>query len=161
MARWQRIALVVLATAVLSACDSGDQEVAGTEDVAAAGEPAEGGVSSPAAGPTEAAAFDAVIEMRILSEDFRAVLVDEALVADPRDLEAIGRYYCEGMNVCRTSIWFDEEFYPNDVPVPVENTQFAVYGFGRNAIIDYEASQWNCNFFPQFEETRQCLPRPF
>jgi hypothetical protein len=145
-------ALVLAAAAALAACGGGEEESGGSEAVAAVDASGLADAGDPLA---------AVLQMLELSEDFRAVLVDEGLIADPADLEVIGRYYCEGRDVCRTSIWFDEEYFPASLPVPEELTRYTMYGFGRNAIINYEASQWNCAFFPQFEASRRCLPRPF
>jgi hypothetical protein len=143
--------LALIAATALAACGGGEEESAQSD--AAGGAPR---AAEPAADP-----LAAVLRVLELSDDFRAVLVDEGLIADPEDLEVIGRHYCEGLDVCRTSIWLDEEYFPETLPVPEELTRFTMYGFGRNVIINYEASQWNCAFFPQFEASRRCLPRPF
>jgi hypothetical protein len=153
--RWMTALMLTAATA-LAGCGGGEEESAESE--AAAGVGAASGLAESGEAGDPLAAVLRVLE---LSEDFRAVLVDEALIANPADLEVIGRHYCEGLDVCRTSIWFDEEYFPETIPVPEQLTRFTMYGFGRNVVINYEASQWNCAFFPQFEASRRCLPRPF
>ncbi len=149
-------ALALGAATALAACGGGEEESTASEAAAAADGAA--GIAEPGEAADPMAAVLRVLE---LSNDFRAVLVDGGLIADPEDLEIVGRHYCEGLEVCRTSIWFDEAYFPETLPVPEELTRFTMYGFGRNVIINYEASQWNCAFFPQFEASRRCLPRPF
>jgi hypothetical protein len=157
----------VLAIAALAAACGGDDDAstanANRSDAVAAAETA--GSGAPAPSGVAAVGADpllAVLQVLELDETYRAVLVDDALIADPHELELIGRHYCEGLDVCRTSIWFDAADLPDTLPVREEQMRFAAYGYGRNTHIDYEASQWNCTYFPEFEANRQdCLPRPF
>ncbi len=117
---------------------------------------------APAAAAVDAAAprDNPVIEALSLNDWFRAVLVDRASIANPRDLETIARAYCEGLTVCRTAIWFDEAFLPREMPVSAEAVLQQAYAFGRTGT-GAENSLWNCDTYPAFEAERACLPRPF
>ena len=101
----------------------------------------------------------AVIEAHELAATYVSVLVDEDLLADPRGLEEIGRYHCEGRTGCRAMIWFSRSYLPLSLPVEARQTEAAVFGYGISAA-GHELVQWNCDLFPEFEENElQCLPR--
>ena len=166
----RRVPWVLAAVLLLAAC--GDDEPSGGAPVAAepdaAGDaPAEAApeaVGEPAAEPEPAAAVDPgelepIIEIRELNDWYRAVLIDERAIADPRDLEPIGREICEGMAPCRAAMWYDAEAAPAGLPVDEVNLRAQVFGFGRT-MDGAENILWNCNVFPQFEAERSCLPRP-
>ncbi len=155
----------VLAAALLLAACGGDDEPAAGSPVAAepeaAGEPAAGPEPAVAAeaGQPEPGEFEPIIEIRELNDWYRVVLIDERAIADPRELEAIGREICEGLAPCRAAMWYDAGAAPAGFPVDEINLRAQVFGFGRT-IDGAENILWNCNVFPQFEAERSCLPRP-
>jgi hypothetical protein len=100
----------------------------------------------------------AVIEAHELSASFIAILVDERLVGDPLELEAIGRSFCEGRTGCRAVIWFDRGYLPLALPVDARQTEASVFAFSVN-IAGREAAEWNCALFPEAQAAGQrCLP---
>jgi hypothetical protein len=164
---------VLAAALLLAAC--GDDEPAGETPAApdAASEaPVEAGpeaVGEPAAelapvaelapAAVDSGELEPIIEIRELNDWYRVVLIDERAVADPRDLEAIGREICEGLAPCRAAMWYDAEAAPAGFPVDEVDLRAQVFGFGRT-MDGAENILWNCNVFPQFEAERSCLPRP-
>ncbi|MGD9739168.1 MAG: hypothetical protein AB7O56_00760 [Bauldia sp.] len=163
-ARRRTSSLVALVTALLlAAC--GDDDSAGDEPVAAepvAAEPvaaAPGGTPAPGVAGAEAIPANPVIEALELNDWYRAILVNPDAVADPRDLEAIARPYCEGLDVCRAAIWFDVRDLPRAMPVPARQIEEQAFALGRT-ITGEENILWNCDIFPEFEAERACLPRP-
>ena len=87
-----------------------------------------------------------------------AVNLDEALLADPLDLEQIGRPYCEGRTGCRVEIWFDREYLALALPVDHQQTEAVVFAFGIS-LAGRETTQWNCTLFPEMPSLgRRCLP---
>lgn len=120
--------------------------------------------------PTEAAAADVavpvtppgnpVIEALELNDWYRAILVDRAAIADPHELEAIARPYCEGLAVCRAAIWFNAAALPRAMPVDADAVEVQAFALGRTAN-GTENVLWNCNLFPQFADEQACLPRVF
>jgi hypothetical protein len=144
---------------LLAAC-GGDDEPEDAPSAAAESE----GAGERAVEPEPAAAvnpgdFQPIIEIRELNDWYRVVLIDERAIADPRDLEAIGRQICEGLAPCRAAMWYDAEAAPAAFPIDELNLRAQVFGFGRT-IDGAENILWNCNVFPQFEAERSCLPRP-
>jgi hypothetical protein len=158
-----------LAAAMLAACGGEDS----AEDTAAdpvgqdadAPQPVAEVAIQPAAGqpapqPAEAAGEPrtVVIEAHELAATFISVLVAEDLLADPLDLEAIGRSYCEGRTGCRAVIWFDRRYLPLALPVDARQTEAAIFAYGIN-IAGRETAEWNCTRFPELRAAgRRCLP---
>jgi hypothetical protein len=160
---------------LLAACDgdtSGDEEIAdGGADVAAVIEaaPAVEAEPGPVVGetiePGENAVIPAdgdlepIVELRVLNDWFRALVLNEAAIADPLELEGIGREICEGLTPCRVMMWYDIAETPDTLPVTQEQIISQVYAFGRS-LAGVENSQWHCDRFPEFEDERRCLPQP-
>lgn len=165
---WLPAAVALAAAVALSACSNdGDSEddIASPEPGASA--PAEENVA--AGGETPAADAGAeepalnsdtpIVEIYELNDWYRAVSLNEQAVADPEDLEALGREICEGLAPCRAAMWYDASLTPTAFPVAEEVLREQVFAFGRTTD-GAENILWNCNFFPQFETDRRCLPRP-
>jgi hypothetical protein len=143
------VSLLVMAAASLVGCSD--------TPAPSAADGAPGAIGSPAV----AAGGDTgpVLELRVLNDWYRAVLINEDAVADPHDLEAIARPICEGMQVCRVGLWYDEADMPEKMPVREAQLRYQVFAFGRT----FDGSEnvlWNCNVFPEFEVPNRCLPRP-
>lgn len=163
--------LLILAAAILAACggeDSADDAERAQQDLAeplpppaAEPVPAVAGEPAPPAPPAAEAAGEpraVVIEAHELAATFISVLVNEDLLADPLDLEQIGRSYCEGRTGCRAVIWFDRPFLPLALPVDARQTEAAVFAYGIN-IAGRETAEWNCTRFPEMRTAgRRCLP---
>lgn len=151
MTRLRSVALVLAGLALAGCGDS-------TTPTPAPASPA-GGETPAAAAPTPGATREnPVIEALALNDWYRAILVDRASIANPRDLETIARSYCEGLTVCRAAIWFEEGSLPRAMPVSATAVAAQAYAFGRTAA-GVENTLWNCDLFPQFEAERACLPR--
>ncbi len=131
-----------------------------TEGAAApAAESAPAASGAPPAGiAADGAALDAIVDSRQLADWYFAVLVDEAAIADPVELEPIARSFCPETGVCQVGVWYDQERFPTTLPVTTTQLRNEVFGFGRNEA-GTEFVLWNCNTFPQFEAERRCLPR--
>ncbi|MHA1559431.1 MAG: hypothetical protein ACTSWI_02015 [Alphaproteobacteria bacterium] len=172
--------IIAASVVLLAACggdSSGEEEVAdgGGDDVAAvveattAVEPVVGDEAGPVVGETidpgeNAAApgdgdLEPIVELRILNDWFRALVLNEAAIADPLELERIGKQICEGLTPCRVAMWYDPAEAPVALPVTQEQIVSQVYAFGRTLAGD-ENSQWHCDRFPEFEAERSCLPQP-
>lgn len=165
---WTQVALALAAAMSVAAC--GDDDTSGEETADAADAPA--AAEAPAAGappvaanpaeraePAESAATGPVLEIRELNSWYRVVVIDERAMTDPLELEAIGREICEGLAPCRASMWFDADEAPAAFPVLEMNLRAQIFGFGRTEA-GAENILWNCDFFPEFEADRRCLPRP-
>jgi hypothetical protein len=156
---------VLAAALVLAACGGDDEPAAGPPAAAepeAAAEPAgqePAAVAEPEPAAVEPGEIQPIIEIRELNEWYRVVLIDERAIADPHDLEPIGREICEGLAPCRAAMWYDAAAAPAGFPVDEINLRAQVFGFGRT-MDGAENILWNCNIFPQFEAERSCLPRP-
>jgi hypothetical protein len=161
--------LLVLMAAMLAGCggDESDDD-GGTPVPPAVGEPtppAEEANVPPAveertpveigeAGDTGAA----VIESHELSPTYISVLVSEAPLADPLDLEVIARPFCEGRSACRVEIWFDRTFLALALPVQHQQTEAVAFAYGVN-LAGRETTHWNCRLFPEIPSLgRRCLP---
>lgn len=100
----------------------------------------------------------AVIESHELSPTYISVLVGEALLADPLDLELIARPFCGGRPACRVEIWFDRTFLPLTLPVQHQQTEAVAFAYGLN-LAGRETTHWNCRLFPDIPSLgRRCLP---
>jgi hypothetical protein len=171
---------LILVSALLTACgseDSAGDEIGdgaqrgASEPVASAAdelvlseavEPmplAVGEAAPPAPGTLATDPLAAVIESHDLAPTFISILVDEELLADPLDLELIGRSYCRGRTGCRAVIWFDRNYLARALPVEARQTEASVFAFGVD-IAGQESAEWNCAVFPEMEAAgRRCLPR--
>lgn len=103
--------------------------------------------------------LEPIVELRVLNDWFRALVLNEAAIADPLELEEIGREICEGLTPCRVMMWYDAAEAPDALPVTQEQIVSQVYAFGRS-LAGVENSQWHCDRFPEFEDERRCLPQP-
>jgi hypothetical protein len=121
----------------------------------AVGQAADAGGAVPAAG---AAAGPAVIEAIALMDWYHVVLVNPAAITDPRQLEAIARPYCEGLQTCRIGLWYSAQDFPRQSPVPNYQLNKQVFAFGRT-LTGAENVHWNCDVFPELQAPGQCLPR--
>ncbi len=101
---------------------------------------------------------DPVIEALALMNWYHVVLVNQAAVGDPRELEAIARPFCEGLETCRIGLWYSEPDFPRQMPVPNYQLNKQVFAFGRT-LTGAELVQWNCDVFPEMQAPGQCLPR--
>lgn len=159
---------LVSAAALLAAC-SGDsdepEEAAAPEpqgvadadpDPAPANDPNE--AAPPAANGDVVPPEDAVIEIRELNDWYRAVLVDEAAIADVAQLEEIGREICIDMTPCRAALWYDARIAPATLPISSDALAAQVFAFGRNSEGE-ENANWNCDVFFEEDVDRRCLPR--
>ncbi len=99
-----------------------------------------------------------IVKVIELNDWYRAVLVEREATRHPRDLEALARPICEGMQVCRVGVWTDERTMPGAMPVRGQQLEAQEYAFGRNPAGE-ETSLWNCNKYPEFEAEDACLPR--
>lgn len=148
------IPLVALAgfAMLLAACSDDSDTPASTNAAAPA---------APVATATAALSAEAgpVLEDHELSSWYRSVLINPAAISDPRELEAIARPYCEGLETCRVGLWYDRQDFPTAMPVREIQLRYQVFAFGRT-IDGSENALWNCNVFPEFEAERLCLPRP-
>lgn len=169
----QTLTVLLSAAFLMAACggDSSDEEdvangpaefdtrlipVDGTDpegDVEAADADASGAVEV-----DPAAAGEAVVEVREIGDWFRAVVINEAAIADPVELEAIGRSICEGLTPCRAAMWFSAAEAATALPVTTDQVVSQIYAFGRSTEGN-EVSQWNCELFPELAEDHSCLPR--
>lgn len=139
-----------------SAPDGPDENAAASEpvDVAQSGAPQPDGLEAAA----EGSELEAVAEIRPLSDWYFAVVINEEAVADPADLEPIGREICEGLAPCRAAMWYNPAIAPRAFPVDEDALLAQVFAVGRT-IDGRENVLWNCDVFPQFEAERRCLPR--
>lgn len=103
--------------------------------------------------------LEPIIEVRELSTSYTAILVNEAAIDDPRELEGIARPYCTSAEGCRVGVWYDAADMPRELPVREIQIRYQVFAMGRSGD-GRENVLWNCNVFLQFEETQECLPRP-
>ena len=150
MRRLRSVAAIVAGLALAGCGDSADEP---------APAPASARPSAGEAAPAPTATRDnPVIEALALNDWYRAILVDRASIANPRDLETIARSYCEGLTVCRAAIWFEEASLPREMPVAATAVADQAYAFGRTAA-GVENTLWNCDLYPQFEAEHACLPR--
>ena len=150
----------------LSAC-GGDEDTGGQAG-GAAGAPATAQPATPAGTPAAnvgggaAVPFvpgtEPVIEAIALMNWYHVVLVNPAAIRDPRELEAIARPYCEGLETCRIGLWYSEPDFPRELPVPNYRLNKQVFAFGRT-LTGAELVQWNCDVFPEMQAPGQCLPR--
>ena len=99
-----------------------------------------------------------IIEAIALMNWYHVLLVNPAAIADPRDLEAIARPYCDGLESCRIGIWYSEPDFPRELPVPNYRLNKQVFAFGRT-LTGAENALWNCDVFPEMQAPGQCLPR--
>lgn len=160
------LAFALTATVMLSACSNDDSGENETAPEAAAEVPVEA-IDTPAIADADAVAEGdeggetgpAIVAIYELNDWYRAITLDEEAVADPADLEMIGREICEGMAPCRAAMWFDASLTPRGFPVEEVVLRDQVFAFGRTMDGD-ENVLWNCDYFPQFEAERKCLPRP-
>jgi len=165
---WARVAIAFAAAMFVAACgddEPADQETAAAPEVEAPAAPEAPGDAPPAAAEpaapaaAEPAETGLVLEIRELNSWYRVVVIDERAMTDPLELEAIGREICEGLAPCRAAMWFDADEAPAAFPVLEMNLRAQVFGFGRTEA-GAENILWNCDFFPEFEADRRCLPRP-
>ncbi|MCW5697100.1 MAG: hypothetical protein KIS96_10270 [Bauldia sp.] len=103
--------------------------------------------------------LEPVVEVRQLSSSYTAMLVNEAAIDDPRELEAIARPHCTAPEGCRVGVWYNAADMPRELPVREIQIRYQVFAMGRSAD-GRENVLWNCNVFLEFEETGECLPRP-
>jgi hypothetical protein len=103
--------------------------------------------------------LEPIIEVRELSSAYTAILVNEAAIDDPRELEGIARPYCTNAEGCRVGVWYDREDMPSELPVREVQIRYQVFAIGRSGD-GRENVLWNCNVFLEFEATQECLPRP-
>ena len=127
-----------------------------TEPGAVAGETIDPGENAVIPGDGD---LEPIVELRILNDWFRALVLNEAAIADPLELETIGKEICEGLTPCRVMIWYDAAEATAALPVTQEQIVSQVYAFGRS-LAGVETSQWHCDRFPEFEAERRCLPQP-
>ena len=127
-----------------------------TDPGAVAGETIDPGEN---AGTPDGGDLEPIVELRILNDWFRVLVLNEAAIADPLELEIFGREVCEGLTPCRVMVWFDAAEATVALPVTQEQIVSQVYAFGRS-LAGVETSQWHCDRFPQFEAERRCLPQP-
>lgn len=168
---WKPITLALAAAMFLAACgdDQPSDEGAATDpaaeapatpDVSAGGaQPVASNPGEPAAEASAPAEAGPVLEVRELNSWYRVVIINEPALTDPLELETIGREICEGLAPCRAAMWFDADEAPAGFPVLEMNLQAQIFGFGRTEA-GAENILWNCDFFPEFEADRRCLPRP-
>lgn len=122
---------------------------------AAVGQAADAGAVTPApAGP----AAGPVIEAIALLDWYHVVLVNPDAITDPRQLEAIARPYCDGLETCRIGLWYSAQDFPRQSPVPNYLLNKQVFAFGRT-LTGAENALWNCDVFPELQAPGQCLPR--
>ena len=140
-------------TSPLLVLSSGDAPAAEAPAAEAAG----GGAAEPAAAAVTGG--DPVVEIRAFGDWYRAVIIDETAIADPLDLEAIGRSVCEGLTPCRAALWYDATKAPTGLPVAADQLVEQVFAFGRSAE-GSEQIQWDCDRFPELEADHSCLPKP-
>ena len=154
--------LVAAAILTLAGCGDSEETTTASEPEAAApalAEPAPEPAGGDAAIEPGLAPGDPIIEAHELNDWYRAVLIDENAIADPRELEAIARPFCEGLEPCRVGLWYDRADFPTQLPVAELQLRYQVFALGRT-IDGTENVLWNCNVFPEFEAERLCLPRP-
>lgn len=158
----------------LSACGGDDDtggQAGGAAGAPATAQPATLAAGTPAATPGTPAANAGgggpvpfvpgtapVIEAIALLNWYHVLLVNPAAIADPHELEAIARPYCDGLESCRIGIWYDESDFPRELPVPNYRLNKQVFAFGRT-LTGAENALWNCDVFPQLQAPGQCLPR--
>ena len=165
------VAPIALAGALLlAACSDDDADPDETTDTPAAEEVVPDVDTSSAEGPTgtltdpptdtaeEPPIGDPILEVRDLNSWYHAVLIDERAIADPIELEAIGREICLDQTPCRAAMWYSERDTPAALPVNERSLRLQVFAFGRT-LDGSENILWNCNEFLQFEAERRCLPR--
>jgi len=143
------LAPLALAASLLLAGCSGPPNAAGKGE--AAPPPA-----APVQKPVEAGG--PILKLVELNFWYRAALVNREATRNPRDLEALARPICEGLNVCRVGVWTDEFSMPNGMPVRAPQLEAQEFAYGRTAKGE-ESALWNCNRYPEFEAENACLPR--
>lgn len=109
-------------------------------------------------GEPAGAITDTVIDHIALMDWFHVVLVNPAAITDPRQLEAIARPYCDGLETCRIGLWYSAADFPRQMPVPNYQLNKQVFAFGRT-LTGAENALWNCDLFPELQAPGQCLPR--
>jgi hypothetical protein len=114
--------------------------------------------ANPGAAAAPAGATGPVIEMIALNDWYRVVLVNPDAVEDPRELEAIARPFCDGLQTCRIGLWYSAADFPRQLPVPGYLLSKQVFAFGRT-LTGAENALWNCDVFPELEGPGMCLPR--
>lgn len=155
------VSLLAAATLTLAGCGDSEEATPAIAPEAAVPVPVEP-VAEPggdAAVEPAPAPGDPVIEVHELNDWYRAVLVDENAISDPRQLEAIARPFCQGQGTCLVALWYDRADYPTQMPVAEIQLRYQVFTLGRT-LDGTENVLWNCNVFPEFEAERRCLPRP-
>ena len=162
---------LLMSAFVLASCGNGEEDpaeevkpVVEADPVPVAADPAPPAAGEPAPVPVaeplvdEAPFGDPIVEIRVLNDWYRAVLIDERAIGDPLELEAIGRSICEGLQPCRAVLWYDARIAPTALPVSEDALQGQAFGFGRT-IDGAENMQWNCDLFRRLEGVVPCLPR--
>ena len=157
------VAPLAFAASLLLAGCSGAPSAPGTSTDAAGSAPAvaetTGGNAAPAAQqPNGFKPAPPILRMVELNTWYRSVLVEREATRNPRDLEALVRPVCEGMEVCRVGVWIDEWTMPHRMPVRAPQLEAQEFAFGRNAKGE-ESSLWNCTKYPEFEAEDACLPQ--
>ena len=166
----QSISILLAAALLLAACGDSSNEEEATNGAAEfdtelipvggaipVGAAAVNGPAAPELG-TAVGEADPVVEIREISDWFRAVVINPAAIASPLELEEIGRSICEGLTPCRAAMWFTAAEAATALPVTTEQVVSQVYAFGRS-LEGNEVSQFNCQMFPEVAEEHSCLPR--
>lgn len=156
------VAPLALAASLLLAGCGGTPSASGTSVEAAGSGPAVAETTANGSPPAQQSngfkPAPPILRMVELNSWYRSVLVEREATRNPRELEALVRPVCEGLEVCRVGVWTDKWTMPQRMPVRAPQLEALEFAFGRNAKGE-ETSLWNCSKYPEFEAEGACLPQ--
>ncbi len=96
-----------------------------------------------------------------LGRDFFAVVINPPNVSGPDEYLTLARQVCAEKPICIVGMWDHPRKAPLGLPMSRQNTIDQVFSYGKNAELNRETINWNCELFPQYRERPYgCIPWP-